>query len=135
MRISPHSRWRSFPVQVALALLGWAALPGDARAGCGEYVQVLGADGKLAPAMPADHDRSPAGPCHGPTCDRQAPPAAPLAPPAPTTAGPQTQFDAILAGFGPADAAPSAGVYSDPDPVPTHLVSSLFRPPRLIAIH
>ena len=72
----------------------------------------------------------PTAPCHGPACDRQHPPAAPPAPPAPTV-GPQTHSDAILPAADPADPDRPAAAPGDPAPVPTHLPSAIFHPPRL----
>lgn len=132
MPLPPRRHWLSLPVQVALALFGGAAVfTADARAGCGDYVQVLGENGRAA--APAHHDHAPAAPGKGPACDRQAPPMAPLAP-APTAAGPQTQLDAILMPADRPDAARPAGVTGVPVPEPIHLRSSIFRPPRRQAL-
>jgi len=127
MRFSPFYRRLLFPVQVALALLGCSGVfAADAKAECGDYVRILGADGNLTPTIPV-RGRDPAGPCRGPTCDHRAPP---IAPPTPAAAGPQTQFDAILPEFNPTETALSAHVCGGSGPVPMRFASPLFRPPR-----
>jgi len=102
---------------------------GDARAGCGDYVVILATTERgITPAHGHDN-KPPAAPCHGPSCNRQAPPAMPPAPPAPTSE-PQTQFDAITASTPWPDPARPAHAATQPPVRPIHFAASLFRPPR-----
>src|SRR5215207_3382759 len=74
---------------VGVALLPAAALlccAGGANAECGGYVQIVGPDGKVQPAV--GHDPMPAErPCQGPECTGgpKVPAPVPPAPPSPTS--------------------------------------------------
>jgi hypothetical protein len=128
---SRHHR-RSLSAQAALVLLGCCSVfAADARAGCGEYVQIFsGSGGYHAPADPLPgHDGGPAAPCHGPGCSRHDPPLDPPAAPAPA-GGPHSQLDALLPLSDPPDPSLSAGLGPDPRPVPAAAPADVFRPPR-----
>jgi hypothetical protein len=99
---------------------------GRASAECGDYVRLLGPDGRVQ--TPADHDPMPGErPCHGPNC--QGAPKAPLpVPPAPTHA-PDTKGlvvgDASQAGNDSTNHFPT-----ESDGSPVRLPTSIFHPPR-----
>jgi hypothetical protein len=125
MPVVIRSRWRALPVQMALALLGCGGVSAaDARAECGDYVQILG--GGAAPM--AGHP-GPLAPCHGRECSRPDHPLAPPAAPAPPASSP-TQLDALLTPADPPDPSRSAAVGSEPVTLPAIIPTSIFRPPR-----
>src|SRR5687768_6522524 len=96
---------------------------GQADAGCGNYVQVVGPDGGMQ--SPGGHDPMPAErPCQGPECTG-GPKAPAPAPPAQT--GPTSDVKGLVGG--PADAdrtAGRAGPAAHPDASPVRRPSSIF---------
>lgn len=92
-----------------------------ASASCGDYVHVLPAG--VATGAPAP----PKAPCRGPNC--QDAPRHPPAP-APTTAPSTAPQDAVLASFVTIDAAEGRWPLAECFPVPHHVPSGIFHPPR-----
>jgi hypothetical protein len=104
----------------------WLCCANSAAAGCGDYVTILGPDGR--PQVPAGHDMPTKGPCQGPNCSGGPKAPAPI-PPAPTSPAPVVKGLAPLADGHPALA--GSGFLPPPtDGTPVRLASSVFHPPR-----
>ena len=115
---------------VGVALLPAVALvccAGDAAAGCGSYLQIVGPDGKVQ--SPAGHDETPAGrPCQGPECTGGPKAPAPV-PPTPPAATPDGKVVLIAADGSPATRSASR-LPAEPGGSPVHRPTSVFHPPR-----
>src|SRR5215207_9159502 len=109
---------------VGVALLPAAALlccAGGANAECGGYVQIVGPDGKVQPAV--GHDPMPAErPCQGPECTG-----------GPKVPGPTSDVKGFAAVADGADgASSSARPAPNADGTPIRQPGSIFHPPRLL---
>jgi hypothetical protein len=124
------SRWTRVFRAVGAAVVPAVVLlccANSAAAGCGDYVTILGPDGKLQ--MPAGHGNEPTkAPCHGPNCSGAPKAPAPI-PPAPTSPAPVVKALVPLADGQPGD--PGRGrLPPPPDGSPVRLTSFIFHPPR-----
>jgi hypothetical protein len=108
----------------AVVLLGCA---GRADAGCGDYVKLIGPDGKVQ--VPTGHDPKPdERPCQGPNCTGGPKAPAPI-PPAPTNHLSDGKALVIESGDPTRDDF-TVRPTSDPDGLPVRQPNSIFHPPR-----
>ena len=100
---------------------------GRADAGCGDYVQIVGADGKVQ--SPAGHDSMPGErPCQGPECTGGPKAPAPVSPAPPS---PPSDVKALVADGDEADSPPAGSRPAcDVDRLPVRQPSLIFHPPR-----
>jgi hypothetical protein len=114
-------------VWVSLALIGCGAVAPDARAGCGDYVRILGPGGPRAADPGADGNGS-GPPCHGPNCEIRDHVPLPLAPPTPPAEPPPP--DAILTAPAGPETGPAAGLSPPRVRLTAGPGSGVYRPPR-----
>jgi hypothetical protein len=123
-RLSRVLRAAGLALLPAVLLLGCA---GRADASCGDYLRVIGPDGKVQ--APAGHDPMPTDrPCQGPNCTGGPKAPAPV-PPAPTN----TLSDGkalVIEAASPTDANSTTRPTSDADGAPVRQPDSIFHPPR-----
>lgn len=124
------------PLQSGAARLAGVALlpavfalccPDQAAAGCGDYVQIVGPDGKVH--SPTDHGPAPVRlPCRGPECTMGPRAPAPVPPPPPSGASDVKGLIEDMTDPAPcrADVRTAAGPSGSPVRRPT----SIFHPPR-----
>lgn len=94
-----------------------------ASASCGDYVHIL-PNGISADGQPPAHPKAP---CHGPNC-QDAPRHPPT--PSPTVTVNAPPHDAVLANCATIEAAGTERWPSESFPVPHHVPSAIFHPPR-----
>ncbi len=122
------ARWHSAGHRLGWALaflVGVLAAPSPARASCGDYVRM--GDSGHRPAAGDRHDTPPAGPCHGPHCDRHRD--APLAPSAPLP-GPGEDWACVAAGSDPASHGPGYPILPEGASRAVRRAAAIFHPPR-----
>lgn len=100
---------------------------GDAAAGCGDYVQIVGVNGTVQ--APTNHDQAPIErPCQGPSCT-----GGPKAP-APVPAAPSSVAPDVKGLVGDADDGSSSDIGRqfdlDPADLPLRGPQAIFHPPR-----
>jgi hypothetical protein len=123
-RLSRVLRAAGLALVPAVLLLCYA---GRADASCGDYVKVIGPDGKAQ--LPANHDPMPTErPCQGPNCTGGPKAPAPV-PPAPTSQLSDGKA-LVTEATSPADADSATRPTSDADGAPARQPDSIFHPPR-----
>ena len=124
------SNWARMLRAVGVAILPAVALlccAQPAKAGCGDYVTIIGPDGKIL--TPAGHGYNPAKlPCHGPNCSASPKEPAPI-PPEITSSVPVVK---AMAEVSHDQTGPSLDnrLPVPADGSPTRLTSTIFHPPR-----